>query len=611
MGAIKKIRNYKKSHSTKETIGWIKNAFLMKLRKMKNNKNDYKSLNIKDNENLLFKSNHKVFIFANVPFYDIGGGQRSSQLAKTFNKMGFPVYCIYALKSAESKIYNLEMPLCMHVNVKRISVDEVRKLMSKNDLAIFEAPVGDFASFLNVAKEKELKIVYENIDNWETSLGNEVFNKEVLDDLIKSSLFVVGSAKPLVKQLEGYMKELNVKKKALYLANAVDEELFSPLKGYSKPDDMVIGKKTLIYYGSLWGSWFDWDLITKLANKHPEYSFNMIGDTQHIVDFMKKLPENIHFLGLKKQADLPAYLEYSDYAMIPFKVDEIGEYVSPLKIFEYISMEKKVLCTKLPDVIGYPNTYTGNTYLEWEKYIEDNKSVDKVASKDFILHNNWRSRVTNIYKEAYGKEIEKCSKEFYNNISIIVYGENIESTNNCINSLISNNNRYNYDILVYSNDNEIKKKLEKEYKDKIVVVDKGNIKVKTDYLMFINNEKIVLHEYFLDPYLEVFSKKENVGAVGNYGYLIDDEQVVYPILDGYYMYPSVIARSDIHALDTDCIMTKKDIFEKIGYINEKKYNNIELSQKIKEKKGIYYCPYLGVANTFLENNNKNVKKSVK
>jgi glycosyltransferase involved in cell wall biosynthesis len=64
------------------------------------------------------------------------------------------------------------------------------------------------------------------------------------------------------------------------------------------------------------------------------------------------MPENIHFLGLKKQIDLPSYLYYSDYAILPFKTDEIGKYVSPLKLFEYIAMNKPVISTMLDDIIG-------------------------------------------------------------------------------------------------------------------------------------------------------------------------------------------------------------------------------------------------------------------
>lgn len=47
------------------------------------------------------KNTQRVFIFASVPFYDVGGGQRSAQLARTFNSMGKQVYYIYAFPCSE------------------------------------------------------------------------------------------------------------------------------------------------------------------------------------------------------------------------------------------------------------------------------------------------------------------------------------------------------------------------------------------------------------------------------------------------------------------------------------------------------------------------------
>ena len=107
----------------------------------------------------------------------------------------------------------------------------------------------------------------------------------------------------------------------LYQAYAVDDELFNALRSYEKPEDMVLGSKTLLYYGSLWGEWFDWDLVYGLAKHDPTLSVNLIGGHPD-PRIMGIAPENVHFLGLKKQPDLPAYLKYADFALIPFKTGE-------------------------------------------------------------------------------------------------------------------------------------------------------------------------------------------------------------------------------------------------------------------------------------------------
>lgn len=116
----------------------------------------------------------------------------------------------------------------------------------------------------------------------------------------------------------------------------------------------------------MWGEWFDWDLITKLA-ENSDISINLIGDNSGIMDRVNSMPENVHFLGIKKQTDLPAYLSFVDFTILPFKPGSISDYVSPLKIFEYIAMGKYVLTTKLPDLENYPNLYASNKCSDWLK----------------------------------------------------------------------------------------------------------------------------------------------------------------------------------------------------------------------------------------------------
>lgn len=118
----------------------------------------------------------------------------------------------------------------------------------------------------------------------------------MLISLLKNSDLLVGTAKPLVEQLNTYLKKYNIENKlAVYLPNAVDEELFCGLKELPKPKDMITGEKTFLYYGSLWGSWFDWDLIKKLALHNENYSINIIGDYKNLTELISTLPKTFTF----------------------------------------------------------------------------------------------------------------------------------------------------------------------------------------------------------------------------------------------------------------------------------------------------------------------------
>ena len=381
-----KVINHYKYHGFKGTMSAIIYKIKMKLNLI-NKKScvsileKYKNFNLneeKNNEDILYKNERNIYIFATVPYYDVGGGQRSSQLSKIFNKMGFSIYYIYAYECSETNIPLISIPTTYHKFINNVNYEKLEDTVKENDVFIFEAPIKLFDKFLAMAKMKRAKIIYENIDNWETSLGSMFFNRETLIMMLNNADMIVATAQKLVSQTEEYVKKYcEQPKKVYYLANAVDDEIFEPRKVYDKPEDLITGEKTLLYYGSLWGEWFDWDIIEKVANSDEKISINLIGDYSGITNIVNKMPKNVHFLGIKKQIELPAYLKYSDFAILPFKVGKIGDYVSPLKIFEYISMNVPVLATTLPDIENYPNVYTSCNAKDWLNKIKETNKEEK------------------------------------------------------------------------------------------------------------------------------------------------------------------------------------------------------------------------------------------
>ena len=616
MNVLKKINNHVKEEGVINTINWLYNCLVFKIRRRKIKATDFKEIKMTDSEKkyVVKKDKPNIFIVASIPYYDIGGGQRCSQLAKTFNKMGFNVNYLYAFKSSESTIFNLLMPMSSHIFIDEKIIDNIKDKVQENDIMIFESPSIKFKEVLDFAIEKKCKIIYENIDNWETSLGSSVFNEEMLKKLLTESSLLVGTAKPLVEQLKNYLKKYDIpEKKVLYLPNAVDDELFCGLKELEKPDDLIVDKVTFLYYGSLWGEWFDWDLIIDLANKYPRYSFNIIGDYSNIKNIMKICPYNIHFLGLKKQIELPAYLKHVDYTLIPFKTGEIGDYVSPLKIFEYVSMYTKVLSTSLPDIKGYPNVYCGDTSEEWENIIKKNYEVDTEAADDFVIENSWCNRVTELINNVYPSYNESILKD---NLSIIILNYNNKNIIfKSLNSLLKFNEIYNYEIIVVDNGSKdgSYEMLKERYKDKITIVQNtkngcssgrnlGVSKTKRKYLMFLDSDQWITNKYWLLPYEEILKKVDNIGIIGWAAGFFNKKGAAYHVVDSFpyrYMPSNGLCRNDVGYLGSGGMLMLKEDFDKVdGFdlaYDPTCYEDTDLSLKIRNiKKEIYYCPYLGI-----------------
>ena len=126
-----------------------------------------------------------------------------------------------------------------------------------------------------------------------------------------------------------YENAIKTRPDALHIPNGVNFEHFhTGQKIPSPPQDMLAlcdeGKPVIGYYGAF-ASWFDYALMVDLAQKRADLNFVLIG-TKHdsTLEASGLLHQsNIHYLGPKPYAELPAYLARFDVAILPFKVNQV------------------------------------------------------------------------------------------------------------------------------------------------------------------------------------------------------------------------------------------------------------------------------------------------
>ncbi|MBR6916744.1 MAG: glycosyltransferase [Clostridia bacterium] len=565
---------------------------------------DYDAM--REDDPFALKKTRRAFILATVPFYDIGGGQRSAQLASAFNASGFSVFYLYAFKSSDIRSAGVEIPAVMHRFIDSVNADIISGYMREGDLLIAEAPCGKFLPYLEAAKNKRCKIVYESIDNWETSLGNGIYSEETLARFLESADLLTATARPLVEQLSRKLAPAGTDKSVLYSPNAVNDELFNPMRALERPSDLAKGEKVFVYYGSLWGDWFDWDTVFYLAKQRPGYGFCLIGDTSSVRERVSSAPANVTFPGVKRQKDLPAYLSHADGALLPFKLNSISEYVSPLKVFEYIAMNKPVLSGKLPDIGGYPLVYEYSSPEEALDMI-DRMEQYLAASSRFTAQNNWFSRIDAMTDILYPKRPAPS-------ISVVVLNHNNDKVIfRCVESLILNNS-YGYQITVVDNcstDGSYEKLVE-SYSERINIVRNSkngcssgrNLGVSAsrgDLIVFLDSDQWVRSEKWLDVYLKI-SKTENFGCVAWGGGWFNDAGYNYRVADNYpykYLEPPYLAKRDIGCLATCGFLIPRKIFDEVGGFDEAYdptcYEDSDLSLAVRNKGyEIYYSSCLGV-----------------
>jgi UDP-galactopyranose mutase len=121
---------------------------------------------------------------------------------------------------------------------------------------------------------------------------------------------------------------------------------------FDPADQEDLPKPRLGFYG-VFDERFDTALLDKIAEMRPDWSFVMVGPVVKISEDELPKRSNIHYLGAKTYAELPAYLSGWDVALMPFAMNESTQFISPTKTPEYLAGGKPVVSTPVKDVVRH------------------------------------------------------------------------------------------------------------------------------------------------------------------------------------------------------------------------------------------------------------------
>jgi UDP-galactopyranose mutase len=95
----------------------------------------------------------------------------------------------------------------------------------------------------------------------------------------------------------------------------------------------------------------DIELLEQVASARPDWQFVMVGPVVKIDPTVLPHRANIHYLGGKPYAELPAYLSGWDVALLLFARNESTRFISPTKTPEYLAAARPVVSTSIRDVV--------------------------------------------------------------------------------------------------------------------------------------------------------------------------------------------------------------------------------------------------------------------
>jgi glycosyltransferase involved in cell wall biosynthesis len=174
------------------------------------------------------------------------------------------------------------------------------------------------------------------------------------------------------------------------------------------PELAALDGKVLGYYGVV-DERLDYDLLRVLASELPTMHVVMVGPVVKVDPRELPRSSNLHWLGQRDYADLPAYLKGFDVCLMPFALNEATEYINPTKTLEYMAGGKPIVSTAIADVLHHftPVVSVARTHADFVAAVRRAAFTPDESLLDLGLeqasHNSWAgivSRMESIITQA-------------------------------------------------------------------------------------------------------------------------------------------------------------------------------------------------------------------
>src|SRR5258706_738956 len=205
--------------------------------------------------------------------------------------------------------------------------------------------------------------------------------------------------------LSEYARQLS--KHVFYLPNAADFKLFQQAResAIRRPREIEeVDQKIIGYIGHV-DHRMDYDLLTDIATRYPEYVLLLVGPTGSNFERsrLERLP-NVIRTGSKLLTELPAYVRFMDCGIIPFLCNKLTESIYPLKLNEYLAAAKPVVTTNFsPDLNEFEDVIKiASTKMEFVASLSDALRTDseekKLSRIKKAAGNTWEARVREFWR---------------------------------------------------------------------------------------------------------------------------------------------------------------------------------------------------------------------
>jgi UDP-galactopyranose mutase len=193
---------------------------------------------------------------------------------------------------------------------------------------------------------KPLATVYDCMDELSAFKGAPPILKDREEELFKRADLVFTGGQSL------YEAKRHQHPNVYAFPSSIDSAHFAQARSIAvdPPDQADIPRPRLGFFGVI-DERMDLELLRAMAEARPDWQLVIIGPVVKIDPNELPALSNIHYLGGKSYAELPAYLAGWDVALLPFARNESTRFISPTKTPEYLAAGCPVVSTSIRDVV--------------------------------------------------------------------------------------------------------------------------------------------------------------------------------------------------------------------------------------------------------------------
>jgi glycosyltransferase involved in cell wall biosynthesis len=298
---------------------------------------------------------------------------------------------IFVLNPLAIPAYGSDMMVSLN---QRSLISRIKKAMRRLGFSKVVNIVFNPAAGMIAGRLGESELIYYCVDEYTAFTGASNGLKAIEDDLFRRADLVVVSSERLFES----KKDLNPNTHLIrhgtdwkHFRRALDPKM-------NVPSEIADLPRPVIGFHGLLADWIDYELIKKIAEYFSHGSVVLIGkvavDAEQNIKILEGV-SNVHLLGRKPYAELPAYCKGFDVAINPFAINELTLAANPLKVREYLAAGLPVVSTDIPEVRVLGDVRIGIDTKDFVKQIEAAlcNSKPRAVVSDGVRHESWESKV--------------------------------------------------------------------------------------------------------------------------------------------------------------------------------------------------------------------------